>query len=138
MRTGFQPPANRPPTACQPPANRRQPPPTACPPFRSYEHTNAICNVLNGVPPPRLPPELEDKLKGMFVEIQEPFERNCPPQRKNFLSYGFTLYKFCELLGADEYLAHFPLLKSSEKLYAQDQIWKKICKDLQWEFIASV
>ena len=114
---------------------RRQLPPPRC---RSYEHTNAICNVLNGVPPPRLPPELEDKLKGMFVEIQEPFERNCPPQRKNFLSYGFTLYKFCELLGADEYLVHFPLLKSSEKLYAQDQIWKKICKDLRWEFIPSV
>lgn len=35
----------------------------------------------------------------MFAEIQEPFERNCPPNRKNFLSYGYTLYKFCELLG---------------------------------------
>ena len=32
----------------------------------------------------------------------------------------------------------FPLLKSTEKLYAQDQIWKKICKDLRWEFIPSV
>lgn len=40
--------------------------------------------------------------------------------------------------GEDEYLQYFPLLKSNEKLYAQDQIWKKICKDLRWEFIASV
>lgn len=68
-------------------------------PTRSYEHTNAICNVLKGVPAPKLPTELEDKLKAMFAEIQEPFERNCPPNRKNFLSYGYTLYKFCELLG---------------------------------------
>lgn len=64
-----------------------------------YEHTNAICNILNGVPAPKLSPALEDKLKAMFAEIQEPFERNCPPNRKNFLSYGYTLYKFCELLG---------------------------------------
>lgn len=66
---------------------------------RSYEHTNAICNVLNGVPAPKLPLALEERLKAMFADIQEPFERNCPPQRKNFLSYGYTLYKFCELLG---------------------------------------
>lgn len=103
-----------------------------------YEHTNAICNILNGVPAPKLPVALEERLKAMFAEIQEPFERNCPPNRKNFLSYGYTLYKFCELLGEDEYLQYFPLLKSNEKLYAQDQIWKKICKDLQWEFIPSV
>ena len=44
----------------------------------------------------------------------------------------------CELLGEDALLRYFPLLKSSEKLYAQDQIWKKICKELRWEFIASV
>lgn len=64
-----------------------------------YEHTNAICNMLNGVPAPRLSHELEEKLKAMFAEIQEPFEKNCPANRKNFLSYGYTLYKFCELLG---------------------------------------
>lgn len=44
----------------------------------------------------------------------------------------------CELLGEDALLRYFPLLKSSEKLYAQDQIWKKICKELRWEFIPSV
>lgn len=53
---------------------------------RSYEHTNAICNALNGVPPPKLSPELEERLKTMFAEIQEPFERHCPANRKNFLS----------------------------------------------------
>lgn len=46
--------------------------------------------------------------------------------------------RFCELLGEDGLLRHFSLLKSNEKLYAQDQIWKKICKDLRWEFIPSV
>lgn len=103
-----------------------------------YEHTHHICNVLNGVPAPKLPPELEERLKRMFAEIQEPFEKVCPPTRTNFLSYGYCIFKICELLGEDQYLPLLPLLKSSEKLYAQDQIWKGICKELRWEFIRSV
>ena len=43
-----------------------------------------------------------------------------------------------ELKELDEYLIYFPLLKSQEKLYAQDMIWKGICKILRWQFIPSV
>jgi hypothetical protein len=103
-----------------------------------YEHTNYLVSILNGVPPPKLTRELEEKLKAMFAKIQEPFNRNCPPTRKNFLSYSYVLFKFCELLGEDDLLPHFPLLKSTEKLFAQDCIWKKICQELGWQFIASV
>jgi hypothetical protein len=49
-----------------------------------------------------------------------------------------VLYKFCELLGEDQYLQCFPLLKSKEKLYQQDSIWKLICSDLRWEFIPTI
>jgi hypothetical protein len=103
-----------------------------------YEHTNYVVSILNGVPPPKLTRELEEKLKAMFSKIQEPFNRNCPPTRKNFLSYSYVLFKFCELLGEDDLLPHFPLLKSAEKLFAQDKIWRKICQELGWQFIPSV
>lgn len=103
-----------------------------------YEHTYTICNMLRGVPAPQLPPSLEDKLKRMFGKIQEPFMKHKPATRKNFLSYSYVLYKFCELLGEDSYLQHFPLLRSSEKLYLQDKMWKDICKELGWEFIRSI
>jgi len=43
-----------------------------------------------------------------------------------------------ELLELDEYKVHFQLLKSRDRLIAHDQIWKKICDYLQWEFIQSV
>ena len=103
-----------------------------------YEHVPYITNILNGIHPPRMEQVTEDKLRKMFKDIQEPFDRNCPKERKNFLSYSYVLYKFCELLGEDEFLECFPLLKSKEKLHHQDVIWKKICKDLQWEFIPTV
>lgn len=103
-----------------------------------YENVNAIANALSGVPAPRLPAELESRLKDMFAEVQAPFDASKPPDRKNFLSYSYVLHKFCELLGEDQYLVHFPLLKSPQKLYNQDAIWKKMCAILRWEFIPSI
>jgi hypothetical protein len=103
-----------------------------------YEHINYIINRINGVPTPHFPPELEEKLCSMFKEIQGPFLKHCPRDRKNFLSYSYVLYKFFQLLGMDEYLQYFPLLKSREKLYVQDQIFKNICADLGWEFKKSL
>jgi len=102
-----------------------------------YEHINYIINRINGVPTPQFSPDLEDKLYNMFRDIQSPFLKHCPKDRKNFLSYSYVLYKFFQILGLNEYLKYFPLLKSREKLYVQDQIWRKICEELNYEFISS-
>jgi len=103
-----------------------------------YEHVPYIATIVSGITPPTMPQALEDKLRLMFHAIQAPFEKHKPANRKNFLSYSFVLYKMSELLGEDQYLPCFPLLKSREKLYVQDQIWKKICDELKWEFISTV
>lgn len=105
---------------------------------RYYEHIYYIIYRLNGTSPPNFSPELEEKLRNMFKEIQGPFLKHCPKNRKNFLSYSYVLFKFCQLLDKDEFLSHFSLLKSREKLHVQDQIWKKICADVNWEFIQSI
>jgi hypothetical protein len=81
---------------------------------------------------------VEEKLRTMFKQIQPAFLKHCPKDRKNFLSYSYVLYKFFQLLGMDEYLRYFPLLKSREKIFAQEVIWRAICKELHWEFIPSV
>jgi hypothetical protein len=103
-----------------------------------YEHINYIINRINGIPTPQFSTELEDKLCAMFKDIQGPFLKHCPKDRKNFLSYSYVLYKFFQILGLNEYLKFFPLLKSREKLYVQDQIWKKICEDLNYKIIPSL
>lgn len=103
-----------------------------------YEHTTHITNMLNGIKPPTMDPILEERLRNMFRQIQAPFEKHKPKERSNFLSYSYCLYKFCELLGEDTFKKQFTLLKSREKLYQQDCIWKKICGELRWEFIATI
>ena len=103
-----------------------------------YEHTPHIINRLNGIPAPMMSRDTEEKLRIMFREIQTPFLKHCPKNRKNFLSYSYVLHKFVQLLELDEYLECFPLLKSKDKLHEQDLIWKKICYELHWEYIRSI
>ena len=103
-----------------------------------YEHATHILSRLNGNPPPTITPDIEEKIRTMFQEIQAPFLLYCPDDRTNFLSYSYILFKFFELLELDEYKVYFPLLKSRDRLIAHDFIWKKICEYLKWEFIQSV
>lgn len=103
-----------------------------------YEHTQMITYELNGICPPSIDKNTEETFKMLFNEIQPVFDRVCPKLRKNFLSYSYVLCKLSELLNRDDLVPFFPLLKSREKLYQQDQIWKDICKELHYEFIPSV
>lgn len=103
-----------------------------------YEHIPYIINQLNGVPPPVISPEVEEIIRGLFLQLQHPFNVNRPDDRKNFLTYGYILYKIFQLLELDEYLCNFKFLKDRKKLYEQEQIWKAICKELRWEFIPSI
>jgi len=103
-----------------------------------YEHIPHIINRLNGLPMPNFTPELEDKLRTMFKHIQSPFLKHSPQSRKNFLSYSFVLHKSLQLLEKDEYLPFFCLLKSRDKLSAQDRIWQKICEEVGWQYIPSL
>ena len=102
-----------------------------------YEHIPFIKDKL-GIRPPVMSPELEDKLCNLFIEIQRPYSKYCPDDRVNFLNYYYTVYKLCELLGENEFLPFFPMLKDREKRIEQDEIWKKICGELEWEFVPTI
>ena len=105
---------------------------------RKYDHIPHIINRLNGTNAQIMTRETEEKLLHMFKEIQPSFQTHCPKNRRNFLSYSYVLYKFCELLEFDDFLKSFPLLKNRDKLYLQDKIWALICQDQSWEFIRSI
>lgn len=100
-----------------------------------YEHIPHIINRLNGQNAPFMSRENEEKLRHMFREIQPAFKKYCPKGRKNFLSYSYVLYKFCELLEMDEFLHCFARLKNRDKLYVQDKTWELICREMRWQFV---
>jgi hypothetical protein len=102
-----------------------------------FEHIQYI-NSLFGIKPPIMSEELHETLCVLFIEIQKPWAINCPPDRTNFFNYTYILFQFCTLLDQTKYLPYIPLLKDAEKQREQDQIWKQVCKELDWEFIPSI
>jgi hypothetical protein len=102
-----------------------------------YEHIPFIKDKL-GIKPPIMSIELENKLCNLFIQIQKPYSKFCPDNRKNFLNYNYILYKLCELLEEDQYLPYLNMLKDQFKRIEQDEIWKQICEYLNWEFIPTL
>ena len=102
-----------------------------------YEHIPFIKDKL-GIRPPIMSPELEEKLCNLFMEIQRPYAKYCPDDRVNFLNYYYTVYKLCELLEQRQFLPFFPMLKDRQKRIEQDEIWQKICEELNWQYIPTI
>jgi hypothetical protein len=105
---------------------------------RYYEHLVHLLSKLTGIDIPHLDPEVEERIRVMFKLVQPAFLKHAPKSRKNFLSYNYVLSKFVQLLERDEYLPHFSILKSRDKLHEQDKIWARICAELNWQFIPSL
>lgn len=86
---------------------------------KHYENIPYIISQLTGRNTRRFSAELEMKLKAMFSQVQPAFEKHCPSNRKNFLSYSYVLHKMCILQGEHIIAKQFTLLKSREKLQQQ-------------------
>ena len=82
--------------------------------------------------------ELHETLCVLFIEIQKPWAIHCPANRTNFFNYTYTLYQLCVLLDQTQYLPYIPLMKDREKQLEQDQIWKKVCEELDWVYYPTV
>lgn len=110
-----------------------------------YDNVISIINRINKRPSFVLTPEIEAKIKQMFDQIQDPFEKHKGKNRKSMLSYSYLLNKFFLILDLPEFSKYFFLLKSPEKLRIQDEIFKKIVDDMvkidpstNWRFFSSL
>ena len=103
-----------------------------------YEHVQLITCKITNREPPRMTPEMEEKIKVCFLAATQAFKRHCPSDRKNMVSYSYSLLKLCELLGYDHFVPYFMVLKGKEKLTRVETLWKKICEDLDWTYIPSL
>jgi len=102
---------------------------------KAYDHVIQIVSRLTGRKPQRMSAEAEDRCRAMFMRMNPAFDRNCPHDRKNFLSYNYVLFRCLHLLGLHSMLPSIDLLKGKEKLLFADQIFARICADLGWTYV---
>ena len=100
-----------------------------------YDHAMQIYCQISGSDPIRLDPQTEERIRLMFMRIQQPFIKHHPPGRKNFLSYPYVVFKMLQLLGSVDVLPYVSLLKGEVVLMQQEDTWQKICNDVGWRFI---
>jgi len=103
-----------------------------------YEHIPYILITIGGKKPPNIDQNVIEKLEKMFNEILRVFKTIKKKERNNFISYSYVLHKCAELIGEDDLLQYFPLLKSDSKLMIIDKYWEQCCEKLKYEFIPSI
>ena len=110
-----------------------------CDKLKDIKVENAVqyYSRLTGRAPRRMTAYMKEQMRIMFHTQEVPF-RKYRADRINNLSFPYTLYKYCELLGYWEMLESLPLLRGPLNLSHHDAILKKVCEDVDWEFIPTV
>ena len=99
------------------------------------ENVNSILFTLTGKVPPFIPKEIELKLIQYFKQIVKVFDNCKTSNRINFLNYYYIIYKLLESMNQVDILKHVPRLKSKHRILEHDKIWRRVCTQLEWEFI---
>lgn len=99
--------------------------------YTKYSHFKKYLDRLENVSYTTI--EIIEKL---FYKILDPFHLVCS-DRKHFIRYEYVLIKFLELLDKRHLIKHFKMPKSQDTIFMYDNIWKQICKILNWKYIPS-
>jgi hypothetical protein len=103
-----------------------------------YENIMYIYTKLSGKPAPTISRDEYNRVLKMFSEAEDVYDRLFKPDnRTNFLKYTFVLNKIFLTIGRKDIAEHFKLLKSPTKMKEQENIWRKICKELEWKYHSS-
>lgn len=102
-----------------------------------YNHRYYLLSHLTGEPLVTLSKDHCNRLFALFVQIQKPYALHSN-NRANMMSYLYVIRKLCELQGWTELANQLPMLKSRAKIVQQDEIWRRICRSLDFPFIPSL
>lgn len=103
-------------------------------------HINDVLLHLNehSLPTPIWTKEIEELVTHMYNKMYKSFLRHKPAHRRNFLNRSYFLNKIFKILNMESHAKCFRLLSNVQKLKEHDDIWKNICKDMQWPFHPSL
>ena len=80
-----------------------------------------------------LPADVEAELVTMYSQARAAHRHQKPMMRE--ISASFIAQKLLQLLGKEEYIHHFGMIKSQDIRRRLDEIWRSICQETGWQFI---
>ena len=98
-----------------------------------YDNCTQILYQITNKPPLQFTSEQKRNLEVLFMAIQEPFELYKPEGSHNFAHYSTIIYRFCQLLGYNEFLPKLKLHKDEKVRKEHDALWFKICEHMGGE-----
>lgn len=98
-----------------------------------YRNVVYIMTRLRGYPLVNLTASQEKVLVQMFCDFQQDFY-DLGLSRINMMSYPYLIKKFCEIKGWNSMASVIPMLKSQQRIVAQDKLWKQVCLFKRWKF----
>lgn len=106
---------------------------------RDVGHLNSTASIMLhvfGTTPFRLKDSVRADLESMFMDIETAFLQ-VRGGRKNMLSYSYVLTRMLELLGVHARFTEIKQLKHPSKVVEADELWQKICGELDFPYHAS-
>ena len=97
-----------------------------------YSRAFQISGILTGQQRLYISGTQELNIKTLYKIIQTPMI-DAQPDRDNFSSMNYVFYKICQRLKYYDILPSIKLQKS-HILSRNENAWKKVCKELEWEF----
>lgn len=102
-----------------------------------YEMDYTIFHLITNIKIIEFDNQLINQIENMFDQVVKTFNEIKNKGRSSMFVYDYTIHKLLELLSLDEYKKHFKPPKNPEKIIEYDRLWKKICKQLNWQFIST-
>jgi hypothetical protein len=72
------------------------------------------------------------KIDSCFIDLRAEYDE----KRKNTFHYNYLIRKMLLILGKEQHLKHLPMMKSASKFQYSERLFKKICEELDYNFIS--
>lgn len=102
-----------------------------------YPHIIQIYSEINGFIVPAMSKEIKNHFKQMFKQLKLPWEKH-RGERTKFLSPSFVFKKLCVILDEKIFIPFIDISKFTKSILQQEMIWKKICHELNWDYISDL
>ena len=98
---------------------------------KAYDHVAQVTARLSGLRAQRIPPETEEKLKNMFLQMQPAFKECAQVQDKLSFLFVCAVPMFSNT-GSSPHVRRSDSTQGRDKLEANDAIFRKMCVELGW------